>query len=440
MASRSSQGDRSGERAASLYRDLFELSRDGIYLCRADGAIEAVNRRAVEQTGYPEEELLAGTVLDLHPEEAREEAGEAVREVTREGFGRYELPFERPDGEIWIGEISASRVETEGEVRFQAVVRDVTDRIRTRKALLRARDRLEGIFEIAPVAFSVQDPDTHEFLQVNRAFLELFGFDREEEVLGGPEPVSELWEDPDQRSRINERVARGETVRNEEAAFRTRDGDLFHTLFSLTERTVDDERWRIGAAQDITPRVRVQRQLEHRALHDHLTGLPNRALFWDRLEHALARAGRTDERLAVLFLDLDGFKRINDAHGHAAGDEALQRIAGRLSEVVRAQDTLARLGGDEFGVLLESLSAREEALDVARRVVEEPSTRVEVDGRTTELALSCGVAFAGGGDAPGEDLTAAADDVVRRADRAMYAAKEEAGSAFRAEDAPPAGS
>lgn len=421
-----------GDRTASLYRDLFELSRDGIYLFRPDGTLQAVNRRALQQTGLSEEELLDGSVLDLHPEGAARDARAALERVEREGFGRFELPFLRDGGDPWIGEISASLVEEQGEPRVQAVVRDVTERSRTREALRRAKERLEGIFDIVPVALTIQDPDSHEFLRVNRAFVDLFGFDREE-VLGDPRPIADLWEDPEQRQRINRRVARGETVRNEEVAFRGRDGELFHTLFSMSEQSVGDERWRIGVAKDITPRVRAQRQLEHRALHDHLTGLANRALFWNRLEHAVARARRTGERIAVLFLDLDGFKRINDAHGHPAGDEVLRRLAGRLDEVVREQDTLARLGGDEFGILLESLTDTTEALDVARRVVEEPSTRVEVEGRVTELPMSCGVAFGGGDEDPGDDLTAAADALVRRADRAMYAAKEEAGSAFRAE-------
>lgn len=421
-----------GDGTASLYRDLFELSRDGIYLFRPDGTLQAVNRRALQQTGLSEEELLDGSVLDLHPEGAAGDARAALERVEREGFGRFELPFLRDGGDPWIGEISASLVEAQGEPRVQAVVRDVTERSRTREALRRAKERLEGIFDIVPVALTIQDPDSHEFLRVNRAFVDLFGFDREE-VLGDPRLIADLWEDPEQRERINRRVARGETVRNEEVAFRGRDGELFHTLFSMSEQSVGDERWRIGVAKDITPRVRVQRQLEHRALHDHLTGLANRALFWNRLEHAVARARRTGERIAVLFLDLDGFKRINDAHGHPAGDEVLRRLAGRLDEVVREQDTLARLGGDEFGILLESLADTTEALDVARRVVEEPSTRVEVEGRVTELPMSCGVAFGGGDEDPGDDLTAAADALVRRADRAMYDAKEEAGSAFRAE-------
>ncbi len=435
MANRPTDPDSDDDRVESLYRDLFELSRDGIYLFRPDGTIERVNRRAVEQTGRPEDELAGGTtVLELHPEEARPDARAAVEAVLEEGFVRVELPFERAGGDRWIGGISASLVEVEGEPRIQAVVRDVTRRTRTRRALRRAKERLEGIFDIVPVAMTIQDPDTHEFLRVNRAFVEMFGFEREE-VLGGPEPIADLWEDPEQRRQINRRIGRGETVRQEEVAFRNRDGELFHTLFSMTERSVGEERWRIGAAQDITPRVRAERELEHRALHDHLTGLANRALFWDRLEHALARARRTGERVAVLFLDLDGFKRVNDAHGHAAGDEVLRRLAGRLDEVVREQDTLARLGGDEFGILLEALQDEEEALEVARRVVEEPSTRIEVDGGSIELALSCGVAFAGGPDDRREDLSAAADELVRRADRAMYVAKEEAGSAFRTYDA-----
>lgn len=432
MATDGREDGPAADRTGTLYRELFELSRDGIYLFRPDGTIEAVNRRAAEQTGRAEGELIGRSVLDLHPEEAVPDARAVLETVLRDGFGRYEVPFERADGERWVGEISASVVEVDGEGWLQAVVRDVTERKRTREALRRTKERLEGVFGIVPVAMTIQDPDTHEFLRVNRAFVELFGFEREDQVLGGPEPIAGMWEDPEQRERINRRVADGRTVRNEEVAFRDRDGELFHTLLSMTERSVGEERWRIAAAQDITPRVRAQRQLEHRALHDHLTGLANRALFWDRLEHALARARRTGERIAVLFLDVDGFKRINDAHGHPAGDEVLQRLAGRLSEEVRTQDTVARLGGDEFGVLLEALEERAEALDVTRRVVEEASIRVELEGRATELALSCGVAFAGGGEDPGDDLTAAADALVRRADRAMYAAKEEPGPAFRA--------
>lgn len=416
----------------SLYRDLFDLSRDGIFLFRPDGGIEAVNRRAAEQTGLSVEELERRRVLDLHPEEAQADARAVLERVVQEGFGRFELPFLREGADPWIGEISASVVEMEGEPRVQAVVRDVTERIRTREALRRAKERLEGIFEIVPVAMTIQDPETHEFLRVNRAFVEMFGFERGAEVLGGPEPVAELWEDPEERERINRRVARGETVRNEQVSFRDRSGQLFHTLLSMTERSVGEERWRIAAAQDITPRVRARRQLQHRALHDHLTGLANRALFWDRLEHALARARRSGERLAVLFLDVDGFKRVNDAHGHAVGDEVLRRLAGRLEEAVREQDTLARLGGDEFGILLEALEGKEEAREVARRVVEAPSGPVEVDGGSAEIALSCGVSFAGGGEDPGEDLSAAADELVRRADRAMYRAKEEDGPTFRA--------
>lgn len=416
------------DRVASLYQGLFELSRDAIYLFRPDGVIEAVNRRAVEQTGRSESELVGSSVLELHPEESAGDAREQLEALRETGYARFEIPFRRADGRRWVGDVSASRVEVDGEPLLQAVVRDVTGRIRRREALRRAKQRLEAVFDIVPVALTIQDPDTHEFLRVNRAFEELFGYDRDE-VLARPELITTSWEDPEQREQINRRVERGATVRNEEVAFRDRDGNLFHTLFSMTEVTVAGQRRRLGAAQDITPRVRAQRELRHRALHDPLTELPNRALFWDRLEHALARARRTGEVVAVLFLDLDGFKEINDLHGHAVGDEVLRRVASHLAGAVRDQDTLARLGGDEFGVLLEGLEAHEDAHVAGRRVMDSVPATLDVEGTEAPLSLSGGIAFAT--DDLAEDLSAAADELVRRADRAMYGAKKEPGSALQ---------
>ncbi len=123
--------------------------------------------------------------------------------------------------------------------------------------------------------------------------------------------------------------------------------------------------------RDVSERKALEDELKHQAFHDALSGLANRALFLDRLEHALARAARSQSLLAVLFLDLDDFKLVNDSFGHAAGDDLLVAVAGRLTKSLRAGDTAARFGGDEFAVLLEEISGLEEASQVAERIIAE---------------------------------------------------------------------
>jgi diguanylate cyclase (GGDEF)-like protein len=163
-------------------------------------------------------------------------------------------------------------------------------------------------------------------------------------------------------------------------------------------------------------RKRVERELEHHALHDALTGLPNRTLFLDRTQHALARLRRKGGNCAVLFIDADRFKVVNDALGHEAGDRLLVELGERLTAALRPGDTVARLGGDEFTALCEELTATEEAVGIAQRVLKALETPFNIDGQEAFLSVSVGIAVAGAdGDAQG---------IIRDADIAMYRAKE----------------
>ena len=168
-------------------------------------------------------------------------------------------------------------------------------------------------------------------------------------------------------------------------------------------------------ARDITERVQLEEELTHQAFHDGLTGLANRALFRDRLDQAVARSERSLEDLAVLLVDLDGFKQVNDGLGHDAGDHLLQQVAARFAEVIRPSDTLARLGGDEFALLLEGAN-ESGAVVAARRLLECLSESVDIAGRRLALGTSIGIVLHPGG--PGES-----EDLIRHADLAMYAAK-----------------
>jgi diguanylate cyclase (GGDEF)-like protein len=173
----------------------------------------------------------------------------------------------------------------------------------------------------------------------------------------------------------------------------------------------------LGMVQEITESKRIQANLRRLALQDPLTGLANRTLLDDRLRVALARAGRHGSLTGVLFLDLDGFKAINDEHGHHVGDQLLKAVAGRLRAVLRPADVVARLGGDEFVAICEEIAGLEEAHAIASRVEVAIAEPIPTDAGPIRVYASVGLALAEG---PRE---ADADDLIRRADEAMYRAK-----------------
>jgi diguanylate cyclase (GGDEF)-like protein/PAS domain S-box-containing protein len=174
----------------------------------------------------------------------------------------------------------------------------------------------------------------------------------------------------------------------------------------------------VANLRDITERKDAEASLAHQALHDPLTDLPNRALFLDRLTHALDRAGRTSSRVAVLYVDLDRFKLVNDSFGHAAGDSVLLAVADLMSASIRPGDTLARLGGDEFVVCCEDLRSPQEAIAVAERIQRQLRAPFTVSGQEAYVTASIGIVVAG------EDMAATAETMLRDSDAALYRAKD----------------
>jgi diguanylate cyclase (GGDEF)-like protein len=173
----------------------------------------------------------------------------------------------------------------------------------------------------------------------------------------------------------------------------------------------------VGTSQDITDRKEAESALAHQALHDALTGLPNRVLLVDRLEQALARTTRSDQNVAVLFLDVDRFKVVNDSRGHAAGDELIVGVANRLRATVRPSDTVARFGGDEFVVVCQEAETLSGAMAVADRIAVALREPFRIGGEEIFLTVSVGIAIAGPG--------ASSETLLRNADAAMYRAKDQ---------------
>lgn len=202
---------------------------------------------------------------------------------------------------------------------------------------------------------------------------------------------------------------------------RRADGSVFPVDISLAPLEVAGEAFVIASVADETEHRRSSEELFHRAVHDPLTGLANRTLLIDRLRQALARADRQARRLGVLYVDLDGFKAVNDRWHHKVGDEVLRIVARRLAAVVRPEDTVARFGGDEFVVLCDELSDAEDALRLAERILEEVSCPIQHSAGTSRLGASIGVVQASG--------QATAEGLIEQADRAMYRAKHRGGSA-----------
>jgi len=307
---------------------------------------------------------------------------------------------------------------------------DITARKEAEDDLRAAHERFRSAFENAPIGMGMRDLEGR-IIQTNPAYGKILGR-RPEDLVGMS--VNDLTH-PDDRewsaAEMRNFVSSGSDSYQIEKRYIHSDGD--EVWVSLSISCVRDEENRplylIGQAEDITERREMRERLAYAAIHDPLTGLPNRALFMDRLEVALRRASRGRQTVAVIFLDLDRFKLVNDSLGHEVGDQVLCAVAERLSGVVRASDTLARFGGDEFTVLCDDVDGSGDAFEAAQRLVLAMGQPLALPSGEVFVSLSVGVALSSDGE-PGAVL-------LRNADVAMYRAKERGPSRieiYRADD------
>jgi len=305
-----------------------------------------------------------------------------------------------------------------------ARMRRLAGQAATQAERARLLDRLGAIIDASPVAIVELDRNSRVRLW-NPAAERIYGWGPEE-VLGKPHPASlePGW------PAVQPIAARGQghTAARLELRQHRRDGTPIDVELSTAplQTPGGEPAGMIGVAADITERKRLAEQLRHQAFHDPLTDLPNRALFHDRLEHALARTDRHGGLLAVLLLDLDAFKTVNDTLGHQVGDQLLAKVAERLRGAARSGDTIARLGGDEFIVLLEDATGPADALAATQRLLGALAAPIPLASRDIQVRTSIGIAIGGPGTQPG--------DLVRDADVAMYQAKADGGSSYRVFD------
>lgn len=421
---------------AELAGPLLDLVSDIVFLYDEEGRYRYANAAAADFLGCGIRDIVGSTHEDLFPARTAEQIRERQRQALATGEPvRRVYSFEFASGERRFFEGTMTPV-AEGEVGFRGVagvVRDVTDRQRARRALTRAKRKYEAVFDVNPVALAVIDFESGRVVEVNRGFEELYGY-RASEVMGEPLAEMDLVLDSERMARLRERVLEQDEVRGEVLQVRRRDGRVRDVHLSCVRVTVADEVYLVGASQDISPLKETERRLRHRALHDALTGLPNQDLFWDRCEQALARAARSGTGMAVGYLDLDGFKTVNDSRGHPAGDELLAELARRLERRLRNEDTIARMGGDEFALVFEVVGGLAEARTAVRRLFRAFEAPVSIAGDEVEVRASGGIVVADSetthpGDA--EPPTERVQRLLERADRVMYSVKEEGGGGFR---------
>ena len=287
-------------------------------------------------------------------------------------------------------------------------------RKRAADALARSERQYRSLFENASDAVLIIDPDTRRILHANRRAVETYGYEPEE--LAGM-ALDDLADEPGAAAEMTARVAREGSIRNVGSAHRGRDGAPIDMLVSASMMDYEGGRAILSIHHDVTETRRAEKQIERLAYEDALTGLANRVRFEDRLGIALATARRESHPLAVLFIDLDRFKVVNDSLGHKVGDVLLQQVADRLLPLIRLSDTLARVGGDEFVLLLSKIDQRESAGIVARKIQEIFRKPFRMGQRELFVTPSIGISVF---PEDGED----ADALVKNADVAMYVAKQ----------------
>ncbi len=402
----------------ALFGALADHAPVGMFVSDTEGSCVYTNERLSVLVGLTSDPLLGdGWGRSLHPDDAERVQTECAASAAagRDFHGEYR--FLRPDGGVrWVeGSASAVRNAEQELLGWVGCCVDLT----ARKL---SDERYRDLFEHAADAIFIVNMDG-VITAINRAGVRLTGYDLDELIgtclfeLIVPEHAERARTAfQDRLDGVAREVSEYEMVRKSGA----------RVFVEVSGRLVEQDGIALGIegiARDTSERHAFEQRLVHDAMHDALTGLPNRTLFRDRLEQALARAVRSGSKVAVMLLDLDAFKLVNDSLGHAVGDALLVTLAPRLQREVRSSDTVARLGGDEFGFLVEDFTKEHELIDVAERLL---AAVADSPDHVQRLTGSLGLAFAGSGDT--------AEIALSNADTAMYKAKNAGPGSFEVFD------
>jgi diguanylate cyclase (GGDEF)-like protein/PAS domain S-box-containing protein len=407
-----------------LTRKVIQNAGDGIVIIDEKGIIQSVNDAAIQIFGYSESEMEGSNVSMLMPDPYRTEHDGYMQRYLRSGNSEAlrklrELEGQRKGGDCFPLELVTTEVVHGSGRLFVGMLRDISQRKEIEQEL-----RLAGrVMEASQESIIITDADQN-ICAINPAFTEITGYCADEVLGRKPNLLSSGRHDKAFYDHMWSQINTNGSWKGEIWDQR-KNGQIYPKWMSVSAIKNDEGKVThyVGVASDITERKLSEHRLEQLAHYDALTGLPNRMLLQDRLRHGINQCRRGDTRLALLFLDLDRFKSVNDNYGHEVGDQLLNNVADRLRSCVREGDTLARQGGDEFVVVVSDIHEPSDAGKVAEHLIVALQAPFYIDGKECFIGGSVGIAVY---PDDGDDL----DELARKADTAMYRAKESGGNRY----------
>ncbi|GAB4212344.1 MAG: hypothetical protein Fur007_04480 [Rhodoferax sp.] len=410
---------------ADFYRLVIDRTADGFFRIDAQHRFVDVNDRLCELFGYPREYWFGRTPLDFITPESRTALIAQMQRIASTDRRRYQLVGLRGDGSTFdILLNTTTHRSPEGEVLGSfGFITDISAVVQAQQALAASERELRAILDNLQDTYYRTDAQG-VLVRVSPSVKALLGY-APDEMLG--RPLADWYWDPDERAVFLQRLAdNGGAIMGAEGRLRHRDGRC--VIVTANVHVLHDEKGQVcgleGTARDVTAERLAQQKVDFLAHHDALTELPNRLLVKDRFEQAIAQAQRSGARVALVFVDLDRFKAVNDSYGHPVGDALLHEVARRLRGCVRASDTVGRQGGDEFLLVLSELTELSVVQRVADAVLAQLAQPFVIEGVQAEISASLGAAIYPDDGADFETL-------LRKADLAVYHVKHAGRNALR---------
>ena len=408
------QSEAAAEKSQRRLQAIMNSAPTLIYVFDREGRLLFCNQQFEKAVGHSRESMIGTLRTDFLPAAIAEQHHNNDKSVLANGLAlSIEESNQENDGEHTYLTLKSALRDADGEISAViGVSTDITSRKKAEKDLQLA----STIFANTADGIIVTDP-AGTIVLTNPAFTQITGYSAAEAQGKNPRILQSDHQDAGFYRTMWQALG-SVGLWQGEIWNRRKNGELFPEWLSIT--TVLDPCGAVsnyvGVFSDISAIKRSQAELEHLAHFDPLTELPNRSLFHDRLSHALERAGRYNQHVAVMVLDLDRFKTVNDSLGHPIGDQLLQQVAHRLKDCVRVEDTVARLGGDEFSVVLANLKSGDNIVDIARKILDSIERPFSINGHAAMVSTSIGIAvFPEDGTTP--------DLLIRNADAAMYQSK-----------------
>jgi diguanylate cyclase (GGDEF)-like protein/PAS domain S-box-containing protein len=421
----------------SRYRTVFQTSRDALSITNlVDGTLTEVNQTMLDLTGFGRDEVIGQAASDLGLWADLKERDNLL-ELLRENlsFQDEKVRIRKRNGEIFWASMSGVLIEIEGVPCAFTITRDISEAKAAEEslaaaaaALRKSETRYRTVFQTSRDALSISKLNDGTYLEVNQAFLQLFGFEREE-LVGKTASSLGIWPNMKDRDNFAQTLRQDSSSRDNRLQLKKKNGEIFWVLISGSIIEIEGTPCIVAVTRDLSEAKAAEDQIRDLAFYDRVTRVPNRRLLLDRLLQAISGESRSSSKKAVLFVDLDDFKNVNETLGHQIGDLLLQELAQRLTARIHEADTVARFGADEFVVILDGLSETAEDAAVEARVIAETILAdvcrpYLLGGHECLSSASIGIVVLG-------DQREGPNEVLQQAGIAMSLAKNAGGNTIR---------